>query len=444
MGRKNKKKKRDKQKIEKDRVKFKRLDLLILLIILLISGFLRIYGLSFPHKVYFDETHYVPAARSYLQPDKLDPNDIHPPLAKEIMAIFIHFYGDYSIGWRAGSVFFGLLMIVVMYLFGLYFFKSRLSAVIASSLLGIEFLHIVQSRIATLDIYLAFFILGGYYFAWKYYDNKPANGEGSRPFIYIIISAAFFGLATSVKLSGLGGAAGAFLFLAIALLREDDRRKYLKLISIAVAFACVIILVYLATHVPLFLKGLKFKKILYIKTFKFHYTDEFKHPYLSQMWQWPTMHRPIWYYWDKNEQTGIIRGIIAMGSLLFWWSFLIVLADMLYRAFKEKDLKIIFILCGYLPLYLFWLSSLSNYGGTWHFKGGFFYYMLPCVPFMCLGLTETINDLMDTKLGRVTVWVYFLGLLIFLAAYYPILTGIPITGEYFEKLMRLNIFNSWT
>ncbi len=428
--------------------RFDRTDLLILLIIFAISLFLRTYALSQPERIFFDETHYIPAARTFLSLERLDPNDIHPPLAKQIIAIFLKVFGDWAVGWRAGSVFFGMIMIVTTYLLALSIFKNRFAPAVASGMLGAEFLHITQSRIATLDIYIAGFILLGYYFTWLYIDSKPTIGLGKdarRPYTPVFWAAFFFALATGVKLSGLGGAVGAFLFIGLALWKEKKRLPLKEMAFIAVIFATVIPFVFFMIHLPQIAKGMEMssQRLLYRKTFKFHYTDKFTHPYLSQMWQWPTVHRPIWYLWEENKQTGTINGIVAMGNLLFWWSFIPVLLDMIYRAFKTKENKLLFILCGYLPLYLFWLSSLSNYGGQWHLKGGFFYYMLPCVPFMALALTDTLCDIQDTKIGRVSTWIFLAGLLVFLAAFYPILAGTPIQRPHFNRIMKLNIFKTW-
>lgn len=452
MSKKEKKKQKPDEKEEKKaempeyaskkHEKFDRKDFFILLGILVFSFIARSYWLSYPKRIYFDEMHYVPAARSYLDNKILDPNGIHPPLGKQIMAMFMKFFGDKAVGWRAGSVAMGLVMIVVIYLLALAMFKNRFCAAITAGMLGVEFLHIVQSRIATLDIYIAGFILIGYYFAWLYVDSPVDESIGRRSFKYLIWSAFFFGLATAVKLSGLGGAAGTFLFIGLALWRKNEKFPFKQLSATAVIFAVVIAVTFVAVHAPLFEKGRELSSLVYTRTFKFHYTEQFRHPYLSQMWQWPIVHRPIWYLW-QDQPGGYIRGVIAIGNLLFWWSFIPVLFDMLYRVFKKKNVQLMFILCGYLPLYLFWLSSLSNYGGHWHFKGGFFYYMLPCVPFMALALTETLKDLQDTRIGRISTWAYLAGLVIFLIAFYPILAGTPIKSSYFEKLMRLNIFKTW-
>jgi dolichyl-phosphate-mannose-protein mannosyltransferase len=73
-------------------------------------------GVTTPEKFYFDEAHYVPAARAMLEPvlPSLLLNPMHPPLAKELMAVSIRVFGDVPLGWRYPSVLFGSLAIVAM------------------------------------------------------------------------------------------------------------------------------------------------------------------------------------------------------------------------------------------------------------------------------------------------------------------------------------------
>ena len=57
-------------------------------------------GVTTPEKFYFDEVHYVPAARQMLEPVLPSPllNPMHPPLAKELMAVSIRVFGDVPLG----------------------------------------------------------------------------------------------------------------------------------------------------------------------------------------------------------------------------------------------------------------------------------------------------------------------------------------------------------
>ena len=58
--------------------------------------------LTVPAKPFFDEIHYLPAARAIL--DLSHPaNPEHPPLGKEILALGIALFGDRPLGWRIMS-----------------------------------------------------------------------------------------------------------------------------------------------------------------------------------------------------------------------------------------------------------------------------------------------------------------------------------------------------
>ena len=64
--------------------------------------------LAIPTTPFFDEVHYLPAARAVLELN-LATNVEHPPLAKQIMALGIALFGDNPWGWRLPSLLFGTL-----------------------------------------------------------------------------------------------------------------------------------------------------------------------------------------------------------------------------------------------------------------------------------------------------------------------------------------------
>src|SRR5690606_40787537 len=64
--------------------------------------------LTIPSKPYFDEVHYLPAARAILEMSRpLNPE--HPPLGKEILALGIALFGDRPLGWRIMPALYGVL-----------------------------------------------------------------------------------------------------------------------------------------------------------------------------------------------------------------------------------------------------------------------------------------------------------------------------------------------
>src|ERR1700728_2874154 len=62
---------------------------LVAAIIFMVAHLAFLAGVTAPNKFYFDEVHYVPAARQMLSADKSGPqlNPMHPPLAKQLIAL---------------------------------------------------------------------------------------------------------------------------------------------------------------------------------------------------------------------------------------------------------------------------------------------------------------------------------------------------------------------
>jgi dolichyl-phosphate-mannose-protein mannosyltransferase len=111
--------------------------IVVLSLILVFSLYARVADLSAPcskpcrtpgsHTLIFDESYYVNAARvidginppagaSYHNaPKGKDPNAEHPQLAKLVIAGTIKLFGNTPLGWRVGSVLFGLIALAALY-----------------------------------------------------------------------------------------------------------------------------------------------------------------------------------------------------------------------------------------------------------------------------------------------------------------------------------------
>src|ERR1700682_6122548 len=167
-------------------------------IIFFIAHFAMLIGLTTPENFYFDEVHYVPAARQMLEPVMPTPmlNPMHPPLAKQMMALSIRRFGDVPLGWRYPGVLFGSLAIVAMYLCGLVLFAAQGPAVASALLAFFNQMVFVQSRIAMLDI----FALGFGLFAIAAFMH---GFRKQRPHIWFGLAGLAFGLSIACKWSGL-------------------------------------------------------------------------------------------------------------------------------------------------------------------------------------------------------------------------------------------------
>lgn len=117
------------------------------------------------HVLVFDEVYYVNAARVIAglrppagmpyatAPAGDDPNSEHPQLAKLIIAGSIELFGDGPLAWRLGSVLFGTLSILGMYVLVRSAAGGRWLGVGAAALMASDNLLLVHERIGTLDVY---------------------------------------------------------------------------------------------------------------------------------------------------------------------------------------------------------------------------------------------------------------------------------------------------
>ncbi len=120
----------------------------------------------------------------------MDPNHEHPPLAKLMIAFSMLLIGNNGYGFRLPSVVFGTLSILVLYLLLKRVSGDKLLSLIAAFLFSFDNLVFVHSRIATLDIFVLFFMILGFY--WYFGKN-------------MILSGVAFALSTLCKIGGLYG-----------------------------------------------------------------------------------------------------------------------------------------------------------------------------------------------------------------------------------------------
>lgn len=344
-------------------------------------------------------------------------------------------------GGRIASLVFGVLIIPVIFAFAKRLFKSEddkgtpvLIAFFAAILLSLDFLHFVQCRISMLDIFLAFFSLIGFYHIWRYID------EPGHPAVFLILGGIFFGLGTACKWSALFGAGAALLAVMVyvkpwkKLLGPggEDLKPWERFVMHTgfrlyeiVVFFLLIGIIYFSAFMPYLGTGGNLAGIEkhHVDTLNFHlHPREFKHPYLSPFWKWPLVARPIWYFYAGLPDNKICSGIIAMGSPFFWWTFIPVFLFMLVYGIAKRKKELLLIALGYLAFWLGWIISK---------KGGFFYYMTPCVPFMALAVAWFLGLLCKKFNSLAPAVIYIFLTTFFFLAFLPILNNYPISHHYY-------------
>lgn len=148
----------------------------------LLAAFLRMWDLARPDSFEFDETYYAKDAWSLLHfgyprnyTDQANAHilaghtlgqwspgpemAVHPPVGKWLIALGEWVFGMNPFGWRIVPAIVGTLMVLVMIRFVRRVTRSNLLGLIAGLLMCFDGLQLVLSRLALLDIFLAFFLL---------------------------------------------------------------------------------------------------------------------------------------------------------------------------------------------------------------------------------------------------------------------------------------------
>ncbi len=131
---------------------------------------------------------------------------VHPDVGKWLIALGEKAFGMDPYGWRIASAVVGALMVLVMCRFVRRVTGSTVLGLVGGALLAFDGLHFVLSRLALLDLFLAFFVLCGVHCAVadrQWIRAKYAAGATRRLWRpWLFASGLMFGLAVGTKWSG--------------------------------------------------------------------------------------------------------------------------------------------------------------------------------------------------------------------------------------------------
>lgn len=365
-------------------------------LILILSFATRFYNFGYPKEIVFDELYFAQFATDYFSGEYYF--DIHPPLAKLIMAGSAKIVGadlptdfdfqEISQEYPDNSYkvlrfivgIFGVLLPLAVYFLSKELFKKKMSAVLAAVFIILENALLVQSRVILMDIMLLVFGVLGLTFLFV-----ARRKQKFLKYLFLVLSGIFLSAAISVKWTAL-----VFLGVAGAILLFDliSKRKFKEFLLRALLIGVVAILFYFGVFVvhfkllsksgdgdvfmtPQFRKTLvdsdyydnssikplgmvgKFIE-LNVTMYSANAGLSATHPYGSTWYSWPVLYRPI-YYWYHDDGVGQASRIYLQGNPFIWWFGLaVVLYSLfwfvvnLFKKNKEKDFWIIgLLLLGY-------------------------------------------------------------------------------------------------
>ena len=179
---------------------------------------------TYMNSSYFDEIYHPRTALEHL--NNIYPYEVsHPPLGKLILSVGIMIFGMVPFGWRFMGTLFGVLMVPVLYIFLKNLFGKTPVALCGTALFTFDFMHLVQTRIATIDTYGVFFILVSYYFMYRWLA-VPAGKKLRWYILPLFLCGLFWGIGCASKWTVVYAGVGlAVLWLLGMIFKAGDWRE---------------------------------------------------------------------------------------------------------------------------------------------------------------------------------------------------------------------------
>lgn len=389
----------------------------LLILIILISAFLRLYRLDYPKVYVFDEVYHAYTAKQYLIGNKEAWSPwgksteagtafewLHPPIAKEIMTLsMLILHSSDAWAWRLPGVIFGILSIYLVYILALLLFKNKETALLSAFIFSLDGLVFVQSRTGMNDVYLvAFTLVSVIFFVRKNY----------------LLSAFLMGISAATKWPGV------FLYLIFIPILIYNR-QFKKILY----FLLLPPIIYLLSFTHYFLIGYKWADFVELHKQIWWYQTNLKatHTYSSSWWSWSLNLYPIWYFVDYGKNT--IANIFASGNSALFWIGTIAILLTLWETVKKRSVNLTVIILGFFAFWLPW--SISP-------RIMFLYHFSPSVPFLCLGAAHQLVKI--KKEGNQKAFFILVGLVILnFILLFPFLTAIPLPKNLVNLFFLTNL-----
>ncbi|WP_344432391.1 dolichyl-phosphate-mannose--protein mannosyltransferase, partial [Amycolatopsis minnesotensis] len=420
---------------------------------------------------------------------------VHPPLAKQLIAVGELVFGYNGWGWRVVPALAGTVVIALTVVIARRLTRSTLLGGIAGVLVICDGVLHVQSRMGMLDIFIAVFSLGAFACLLRDRDQVRARlavavGQGwvhetrFGPRLgfrwWRFAAGVLVGLTFAIKWSGLYYMA-AFGLLCVAFDVAARRaagveRPWLGALRRDVAPAlwaivAIPVLAYLASYWAWFASETAtdrhYTEIKNVdpgmwgflpsalrslgeytgNVLHFHETlvtpKDSPHPWESKPWTWPMGLRPMLYSYQSGASVSgcggseCVRASMLIGTPAMWWLALPMLGWGLWRTVFRADWRYAAVMAGYLAGFLPWFVNLD--------RQMYFFYATPMAAFLVLGLTLILGQILGAArrgaerrgTGLLAIALYT-GLVVANFAWlWPILNGDAITTAHWQAEMWL-------
>nr|WP_240394026.1 glycosyltransferase family 39 protein [Corynebacterium lactis] len=452
----------------------------------------------------FDEKHYVPQAWQLLESSRgplsvgIEDNPgfgliVHPPVAKQIIALGEWAFGYNALGWRITSALAGIAVVVLLMDIARRLTRgSRIAVIIAGAYGLADGVLFVSSRVGMLDMIQTLFIVGA---VWALLiDQEDArrrlqtaalgvNSAGGAvpgafgPYLgyrwWRLLAGGMLGLALGVKWSGLYYIAAFGLFSVFSDVVERKRAGATKPVlgglvrdtapALRDLVAAPLVVYFLSwrswfaeetsvyrhispdsretdlARLPLFDKlpeAVQNYLHYQYSVLKFHAelttSNGHHHPWESKPWHWLISYRPMLYYSTETTCSGgrECKGwIMLFGTPPIWWLLVPVVVWAAWRWLRHLDGRYAIVVIGFLASWLPWVISYD--------RQMYFFYATALIPFVLIGYALIAADLSTWQFQgrRVGLGIVIAHATLVIAAFIfwlPILTGIVLPVDNFN------------
>lgn len=398
----------------------------------------------------FDEVYHGRTAYEFIH-GLVTYETTHPQLGKLLISLGIRLFGMTPFGWRFMSAVFGILMVPLMYAFAKKLSGSTFTATATTLLLVADCMHLTLSRIATIDIFVAFFILMAYYYLYRYFIEDHAYRQTPEALtdkfppkrVYILLALCGVGMACAVatKLTGVYAGIGLGILFIWYTLLHFPKKQTLRLFLFCVGFFIVLpLILYTLGYIPVV--GADGYNGLIDKTIKntqymlwYHSTLVAEHYYSTPFYEWPVIWMPLL---DANDAVSAttVSSVSCMGNPVIWWCGIPCVLFTMLRFIIKRDGKAGFLTIGYLAQYLPWVI-LGLCGG----RITFIYHYFPAILFTILMMGYVISLLLQHfPKSKTAITVYLVIAVISFVIFYPLVSGLPVPREYG---LHLRLLKDW-
>lgn len=412
---------------------------------------LAVYAYDWYDGTYFDEIYHPRTALEYIR--GITPyENTHPPLGKLIIALGMSLFGVTPFGWRFFGCLAGVLMVPAVYCLSKQILRRTKWAAVSCALFTFDFMHLTQTRLATIDSFVTLFVILSFFYMFRYVNMNFYNTGVKKTLLPLGMSGLFFGLACAVKWQGVYVGIGLATMYAVTVIRRTieyraarcDRlegakslvlRKYapymLQTLAAGAGFFVVVpFVIYFVSYIPIMRhEGVGYFWQNQFDMFNYHTQLTATHPYGSSWWQWLLDYKPLYAYGPNRDfiPEGYTQGIASFGNPLVWWAAIPALIYLVYRVIRGKGNNCTMcILCGFLAMYLPWIIIPRQ---------AFIYHFFPCVPFVCIAIAYICEKLVkEIHFPKKLIEAYVIAVIALYFVYYPVISGHVVPQWYTDVL----------